>query len=214
VLKLYPRLALQNLRKNYRITVPYILSGCGIIMMYYMLYALCVGTQSSKFYGVTSAGAMLGLGIYIIAIFGAIFLFYTNSFLMKRRKKELGLYNILGMEKRHIAGVILTETLFTALICLFFGIGLGLAFSKAFFLILEKLLGIAGVVPFLIPPDAIINAVILFGCIRSNEKNAHMRRKVSLGCTRALHELYFVEREALPEGLRECEGYMEIVDDK
>ena len=56
------------------------------------------------------------------------------------------------------------------------------------------------------------DAVILFGCIRSNEKNAHMRRKVYLGCTRALHELYFVEREALPEGLRECEGYMEIVD--
>ena len=163
--KLYPRLAWQNLRKNYRVTAPYLLSGSGIIMMYYMISALTKGAASSEFYGARTTASALELGVVVIAIFGAIFLFYTNSFLMKRRKKELGLYNILGMEKRHIAGVILTETLFTALICLFFGIGLGLAFSKAFFLILEKLLGIAGVVPFLIPPDAIINAVILFGCI-------------------------------------------------
>ncbi len=68
------------------------------------------------------------------------------------------------------------------------------------------------VIPLLLAKGLEFDAVILFGCIRSNEKNAHMRRKVYLGCTRALHELYFVEREALPEGLRECEGYMEIVD--
>nr|WP_300768775.1 UvrD-helicase domain-containing protein [uncultured Acetatifactor sp.] len=68
------------------------------------------------------------------------------------------------------------------------------------------------VIPLLLAKGLEFDAVILFGCIRSNEKNAHMRRKVYLGCTRALHELYFVERETLPEGLRECEGYMEIVD--
>ncbi len=163
--KLYPRLAWQNLRKNYRVTAPYLLSGSGIIMMYYMISALTKGAASSEFYGARTTASVLELGVVVIAIFGAIFLFYTNSFLMKRRKKELGLYNILGMEKRHIAGVILTETLFTALICLLFGIGLGLAFSKALFLILEKLLGMADVVPFLIPPDAILNAALLFGCI-------------------------------------------------
>lgn len=165
MLKLYPRLALQNLRKNYRITVPYILSGCGIIMMYYMLYALCVGTQSSKFYGVTSAGAMLGLGIYIIAIFGAIFLFYTNSFLMKRRKKELGLYNILGMEKRHIAVVILSETLLTAVICLALGVGLGLVFSKLFFMVLERFIGGVNPVPFVISLQGIRDSALIFGGI-------------------------------------------------
>ncbi len=101
----------------------------------------------------------------MVAIFGAIFLFYTNSFLMKRRKKELGLYNILGMEKRHIAGVILSETLLTALICLGLGLTLGVIFSKLFFLILERLLGMANVVPFLIPLPAIVQAVVLFGCI-------------------------------------------------
>lgn len=163
--KLYPKLAFHNLRSNYRVTVPYLLSGSGIIMMYYMLYALAVGTANSEFYGVTSSASALGLGIYIIAIFGVIFLFYTNSFLMKRRKKELGLYNILGMEKRHIAGVILTETLITAVICLCFGIGLGVVFSKVFFLILEKLLGGISPVTFLVSIDGIRDAVLLFGCI-------------------------------------------------
>lgn len=163
--KLYPKLALHNLKSNYRVTVPYLLSGSGIIMMYNMLYSLTVATQHSEFYGVTSAGTALGLGIYVIAIFGAIFLFYTNSFLMKRRKKELGLYNILGMEKRHIAGVILTETFLTAIICLVLGIGFGIVFSKVFFLILEKLLGTPGLVPFMIPWEGIVNAVLIFGAI-------------------------------------------------
>ncbi|WP_322170432.1 ABC transporter permease [Acutalibacter caecimuris] len=165
MLKLYPRLAWQNLRKNYRVTVPYLLSGSGIIMMYYMICALTVGAENSEFYGARTAASALGFGIIVIAIFGAIFLFYTNSFLMKRRKKELGLYNILGMEKRHIAGVILSETLMTALTCIGLGVVLGVVFSKVFFLILEKLLGIAGVVPFVIPVSAIFQAVLLFGCI-------------------------------------------------
>lgn len=163
--KLYPKLAAHNLKSSYRVTVPYLLSGAGIIMMYYMLFALTMGTQQSDFYGVTSSGMALELGTYIIAIFGVIFLFYTNSFLMKRRKKELGLYNILGMEKRHIAGVILTETIFTAAICLILGLGFGIIFSKVFFLILEMLLGGISPVPFVIPFFGIRNTVILFSCI-------------------------------------------------
>ncbi len=163
--KLYPKLAVHNLKSSYRVTVPYLLSGSGIIMMYYMLFALTMGTRGSKFYGVTSSGAALELGTYVIAIFGAIFLFYTNSFLMKRRKKELGLYNILGMEKRHIAGVILTETFMTAAVCLIMGIGFGVIFSKVFFLILEQLLGMPGLIPFVIPLSGIRNTIILFACI-------------------------------------------------
>lgn len=163
--KLYPKLAVHNLKSSYRLTVPYLLSGSGIIMMYYMLFALTVGTGQADFYGVTSSGMALELGTHIIAIFGAIFLFYTNSFLMKRRKKELGLYNILGMEKRHIAGVILTETILTAAVCLILGLGFGIVFSKVFFLILENLLGMPGLVPFVIPLSGISNTVIIFACI-------------------------------------------------
>ena len=66
------------------------------------------------------------------------------------------------------------------------------------------------IMPLLYTKGLEFDAVILFGCIRSNEKNAHMRRKVYLGCTRALHELYFVERDVLPDSLRGCEEYMEV----
>ena len=75
--KLYPKLAVHNLKSSYRVTVPYLLSGSGIIMMYYMLFALTMGTAGSNFYGVTSSAMALELGTYVIAIFGAIFLFYS-----------------------------------------------------------------------------------------------------------------------------------------
>ena len=68
------------------------------------------------------------------------------------------------------------------------------------------------IIPLFLAKGLEFDAVILFGCIHANEGNPHFRRKVYLGCTRALHELYFVESEALPEGLRDCEEYMEIVN--
>ncbi len=165
MLKLYPKLAWQNLRNNYRVTVPYLLSGAGMVVMFYMIGSITIGCSQAEFFGARSAGAMMELGSVIVAIFSAIFLFYTNSFLMKRRKKELGLYNILGMEKRHIAGVILTETLITAVICLVLGLGLGVAFSKMFFLILEKFIGGLSPIPFVIPPAVFVYTFILFGAI-------------------------------------------------
>ena len=128
MLKLYPRLAWQNVRKNYRVTVPYMLSGAGIIMMYYMIYAIKMGCDAAEMLGARTVAATMGFGVIVIGIFAAIFIFYTNSFLMKRRKRELGLYNILGMEKRHIGMVILTETMITFLISLAFCLALGIAF--------------------------------------------------------------------------------------
>lgn len=165
MLKLYPRLAWQNVRKNYRVTVPYMLSGAGIIMMYYMIYAIKMGCDAAEMLGARTVAATMGFGVIVIGIFAAIFIFYTNSFLMKRRKRELGLYNILGMEKRHIGMVILTETMITFLISLAFGLGLGIAFSKLFFLILDHLMAAASPIPFLIPAGAIVSTVLLFGVI-------------------------------------------------
>ena len=165
MLKLYPKLAWQNLRKNYRVTVPYLLSGAGMVMLYYIIYSLAIGCGQSEFYGARSTASMMVFGIYVVAVLAAIFLFYTNSFVIKRRKKELGLYNILGMEKRHIAGVILTETLITALVCLGAGLGLGLAFSKAFFLMIEKLSGSPVPIAFVVSPVVFLHAVLIFGGI-------------------------------------------------
>ena len=112
--KLYPRLAAMNLRKNAKLYTPYIFTCIGTVMLYYVISALSKSTALENISGGSVLKSILGFGSGVVALFSAIFLFYTNSFLMKRRKKEIGLFNILGMGKRHIAGVMFFETLYVA----------------------------------------------------------------------------------------------------
>ncbi len=87
-----------------------------------------------------SLKSMLEMGKWLVGIFSFFFLFYTNSFLVRRRKKEFGLYNILGLEKRHIAKVMLWETLYTALAGIGLGLVFGILFSKLMILLLYRIL--------------------------------------------------------------------------
>ena len=127
----YPKLAFSSMRKNKRFYLPYILTCIGMVMMQYIIVFLSVTPVFSKMPGAGSLQMMLGLGGYIIGIFSVIFLFYTNSFLMRRRRKEFGLYNILGMGKFNIGRVLFWETVLTAAIALSVGLGLGIDLSKA-----------------------------------------------------------------------------------
>ena len=127
----YPKLAFSSMRKNKRFYLPYILTCIGMVMMQYITVFLSVTPVFSKMPGAGSLQMMLGLGGYIIGIFSVIFLFYTNSFLMRRRRKEFGLYNILGMGKFNIGRVLFWETVLTAAIALSVGLGLGIVLSKA-----------------------------------------------------------------------------------
>lgn len=127
----YPKLAFSSMRKNKRFYLPYILTCIGMVMMQYIIVFLSVTPVFSKMPGAGSLQMMLGLGGYIIGIFSVIFLFYTNSFLMRRRRKEFGLYNILGMGKFNIGRVLFWETVLTAAIALIVGLGLGIVLSKA-----------------------------------------------------------------------------------
>ena len=95
---LYPKLAFDSIRKNKRMYLPFIFTCSGMVMMYYIMEFLAVGNAIDMVYGADIMREVLSLGGWVIAIFSAIFLFYTNSFLIKRRKKEFGLYNILGRE--------------------------------------------------------------------------------------------------------------------
>lgn len=96
----YPRLAFDGIRKNKRLYLPYILTQIGMIMMYYIVIFLRYGESLKGTFGEGTVSIVLMLGGWVIAIFACIFLFYTNSFLIRRRKKEFGLYNILGMDKK------------------------------------------------------------------------------------------------------------------
>lgn len=127
---LYPKLAFTGMRKNRKFYLPYILTCIGMIMMYNILSALIYDSSVPKLFGGSTLVIVLKLGSWVIAIFSVIFLFYTNSFLMRRRRKEFGLYNILGMGKRNIAFVILWENLIIAAISLLCGIAGGTLLSK------------------------------------------------------------------------------------
>lgn len=108
--------------------------------MYYIITSLSLNEGLLSLPGASTIASTLFLGSRIVAIFAVIFLFYTNSFLVKRRKKEFGLYNILGMEKKHLSRVIGLETLYIAVIGLICGLGLGVLLDKAMYLLILKLI--------------------------------------------------------------------------
>lgn len=126
----YPKLALDGIRKNKRMYLPYILTCIGMVMMFYIIVFLQDSGVLYRLKGGNAIMEMLGLGQWVIAFFACIFLFYTNSFLMRRRKKEFGLYNILGMGKRNIAKILFWETLLIACFSLVVGLVCGTALSK------------------------------------------------------------------------------------
>lgn len=127
---IYPKLAFDGIRKNKRMYIPYILTCVGMVMMYYIVSFLQSSDKIAWIKGTDTVRSTLTFGTWVIAIFAVIFLFYTNSFLIRRRKKEFGLYNILGMGKRNIGFILMWETIIVAAISLVAGIVLGFAFSK------------------------------------------------------------------------------------
>jgi len=134
-------------------------------MMFYIMYALSKNKGLESIYGGEQLQIILSLGNYVIGLFSIIFLFYTNSFLIKRRKKEFGLFNILGMEKRHLSKVMLYETLFVAIISLLSGIIGGILLNKLIFLVLLRILNVKVQMGFEVSKSGIIETLILFGII-------------------------------------------------
>lgn len=128
--RLYLRLAFGGIMKNSRIYVPYLLTCSGMVMMLYLFLFLGRDKYVRAMHGGDILQYMLLLGSYVFVLFTVIFLFYTNSFLIRNRKREFGLYNILGMGKRHLAKVLIWESVLTALISLAVGLLCGILFSK------------------------------------------------------------------------------------
>lgn len=157
-----PKLAVANIRKNGKFYFPYLLTCVGTVAMFYIMCAITFDEGIKKMPGADSLSYILRLGCIVIGIFSVIFLFYTNSFLMKRRKKELGLYNILGMEKRHIAKIMFFETVIVALAGILGGILTGILFHKLILLCLFKLVNFSVPIGFSISFIGIIYSLGLF----------------------------------------------------
>lgn len=159
----YLKLALTNIKKNGKIYFPYLITSIFTVMMFYCVKFL--GGDNGLRKDSETAAMVMNLGVYVVIIFSVIFLLYINSFLMKNRKKELGLYNILGMEKRHVMLIIFIETLIVYLISLGFGVLTGVLFSKLMMLILVKIMAIHTSIVFSIDMNAILITTILFSVI-------------------------------------------------
>ncbi len=161
----YPRLAMTGISKNRKIYIPYILTCVGMVMMYYIVSFLSTNKTVSAIYGGEQMQSLLGMGCWIIAIFALIFLFYTNSFLMRRRKKEFGLYNILGMGKWNIARILFWECVIIAVIALLCGMISGILFSKAGELLMIRMLGGEADFSFYIDPHTVLQTLGIFGAL-------------------------------------------------
>jgi putative ABC transport system permease protein len=181
----YQKLAVENIKKNNQTYFPYILTCICSIMMFYMMHFMSVNEGLDNMSGGSQLKIILGLGTWVIGIFSVIFLFYTNSFLIKRRKKEIGLYNILGMEKRHIAKVLFWENLFVALLGMLMGLLWGIMLSKLMFLVLLKILNYAVPIGFFISVKSILKTIILFAFIfgltlMNNLTQIHLAKPIEL----------------------------------
>lgn len=162
----YSKFALNNLVKNKRFILPYIFSAIFTIASFYILTSLSLGSNLDKLpQGISATKQVLSLGVIVIAIFSAIFLFYTYSFLIKRRVREFGLYSVLGMTKKQIARILILETIFIGVLTLVFGLAFGLLFDKLMLLVLLKLFTAGVSFGFVITPIAVFLTILLFGGI-------------------------------------------------
>lgn len=161
----FPRLALVNLLRNGRYYGPYLLSCGGTAAMFYILRYLTESDIVSSVRGAAYLQSLMYLGCIVVALFSVVLLLYANSFVMKRRRRELGLYNILGLEKRHIALLCLWETLYCALAAIAGGIAAGILFSKLTLLLLLQIARLPVEFGFEISVPAIFSAASLFAVL-------------------------------------------------
>ena len=154
---IFSKLAVQNIRNNKSTYIPYMITCIFCIAMIYMMEFLrdCP-TLDQAVRHAAEVRMILSTGEVVVVIFCVIFLIYSNSFLMKRRQKEIGLYNILGLERNHIGIVLLLETIFTTILSLTGGIAIGILASKLSLLLLLRLLHIPAVLGFYISTKGII----------------------------------------------------------
>ena len=167
---LYPRLAAQSLKLNRRFFVPYILSLVGNVAAFYIMSALVndpgvADMTPGRANGYYYVQMMMSMGMFVAFAFSIIFVFYINGFLMKQRKRELGLYNILGMGKNHIAALMLLEGLYVGVVGIAGGLAVGMLLHKLVTLLLYRALDFGVPLGFYISWKGLTETTILFAAL-------------------------------------------------
>lgn len=161
----YSKLAIINIKKNAKFYFPYLITSIGTVAMFYIMTMITTHPGLNQMTGAEILRSLMFMGSIIIGIFATNLIFYTNNFLMRRRNKEIGLYNILGMEKRHIARILFHETIFVLITSIGLGILGGILFGRLLMLVLYKIVNFKTSITPYISKISIISSIILFGVI-------------------------------------------------
>lgn len=163
----YAKLAFTNIRKNGKFYYPYLLTCIFTIAMYYIMCFVAFHPGLDEMRGADMLKQVMGFGRWVVAIVSFIFLIYANSFLMKRRKREFGMYNILGLEKRHIGKIMFFESVYVVIGTLTAGIVSGIIFGRLILMIISRLIKFDNKIGFSISNEGIITSIVLFAVIFS-----------------------------------------------
>ena len=161
------RLALSNLIKNRKLYYPYALATILAIAITYIFTSLTLNPHLDDLTGSDPIKMVLGMGLVIVALSSGIIVLYANSFVMKNRSKELGLYSMLGLEKRHLFSMILKETVIMSFVTLLLGIGVGALFDKLIYAFLQRIIGESTGLVSTFQVMTIPIVLVIFACIFS-----------------------------------------------
>ena len=183
--RFFSKLAATNIKKNSKTYIPYIISCIMTVTMFYIVKSLSLNPGFQIMVAGDTLAYMMSFGSIVVGLFALIFLFYANSFLLKKRKKEFGVFNILGMEKFHLGKVMAWETIYVALISIVSGVILGIALDKAMYLLILQVLGVEIRLGFYISGKAILTTVVLFLSIfliifLNSVRQVHMANPIEL----------------------------------
>lgn len=161
----YPKMAANGMRKNGRLYAPYLVTCIMMVAVYYILHFLGYSGIMDGMPGGHTATDMMQMGTYIMTLFGLLFLFYTQATLIKGRKKEFGLYSILGMNRFNLGRILFFETLFTWAVAIFGGLIAGIGISKLAELGFTKLIEVPVRYAFSVPFTSVIMTVVTYSAI-------------------------------------------------
>ena len=162
---IFKKLAADNIKRNNKSYIPYILSCIVTVAVFYIMKSLSLNPGLKTMIGADTISALMYLGSIVVALFALVFLLYANSFLVKRRKKEWGVFNIFGMERRHIAKTLAWEMFYVFIISLSAGLIFGIALDKVMFLLIIKVIGGTITLGFFVSVQTILVTAVLFAVI-------------------------------------------------
>ncbi|WP_336314845.1 ABC transporter permease [Streptococcus oralis] len=163
--RLTNKLAVSNLIKNRKLYYPFALAVLLAVTITYLFYSLSLNPNIGKIRGGETISMTLALGMVVVTIASGIIVLYANSFVMKNRSKELGVYGMLGLEKRHLISMVFKELLIFGFLTLTAGLGLGALFDKLIFALLLKLMKMKVELVSTFQPIVFILVLIVFGAI-------------------------------------------------